>query len=145
MSQATRTVDVEVKPDVLFDVITDFESYPKYLGQLGMESNKVISRSDNEAQVRSTVIKMGKEIRYILHYSFDKPNRITWSFVSGDLMKDNQGSWELTPIPGGGTRAKYSIEVSFGWMVPKMIVNKLAETELPDMLNAFKIRAESID
>ena len=34
--------------------------------------------------------------------------------------------------------------MAFGLLVPKAIVNTLAETQLPKMLEAFKRRAESV-
>ncbi len=58
-------------------------------------------------------------------------------------MRQNQGSWLLEAQGDGRTRATYSIEMTFGPLVPRAVVNALVETSLPKMLSAFKTRAES--
>jgi len=57
-------------------------------------------------------------------------------------MRENRGSWDLQP-QGTQTLATYSIEMTFGPLVPKAIVNALVETSLPKMLESFKKRVES--
>ena len=64
--------------------------------------------------------------------------------VKGKLTKANDGSWTLEDLDGGRTRAEYQVEASFGWMVPKALIAKGIETQLPKMLDAFKTRAESL-
>ena len=68
---------------------------------------------------------------------------IRWTFVKGELMRDNHGSWTLEPTPDGKTRATYTIEVGVGPLVPRSIVNMLVDQSLPKLLEAFKKRAES--
>ena len=59
-------------------------------------------------------------------------------------MKDNHGSWLLESAGEGQTKATYTIEMSLGPLVPKSIVNAMAETQLPKMLESVKKRAESL-
>ncbi len=68
---------------------------------------------------------------------------MSWTFVEGEFMKDNKGSWVLEPDGEGKTKATYTVEMALGALVPKSIVNALVETSLPKMLEAFKRRAES--
>jgi ribosome-associated toxin RatA of RatAB toxin-antitoxin module len=144
MSQATLTVEVNVEPEQLFDVIVDFDKYSEFLSEIGMLSNRVLKQTDREAEVEASVKKMGFTETYTLRYQFERPSRVTWSLVKGKLTKDNKGGWDLQSIGPGRTRATYRIEASFGWMVPKALVMKGVETELPKLLDAFKKRAESL-
>jgi hypothetical protein len=73
----------------------------------------------------------------------ERPNRVSWTFVQGEVMKDNVGAWTLEAAGEGKTRATYSIEMRLGPLVPKAIVNTLVDASLPKMLEAFKKRAES--
>ena len=144
MSQATLTVEVDVAPEQLFDVIVDFDRYSEFLSEIGMLSNRVLRKSDRDAEVEASVKKMGFTETYTLRYEFERPKRVSWSLIKGKLTKDNKGGWELEAIGPGRTRANYRIEASFGWMVPKALVMKGIETELPKLLRAFKKRAESL-
>ncbi len=145
MPQVQRTIEVDVTPEQFYEVITDFASYPEYMDKLGMKSCRVISKSETGAEVQSKVKTMGLTEQYTLRYALDKPKKVSWTLLRGKLMKQNTGSWELQALDGGRTRAKYSIEASFGWMVPKSLVAKGIETQLPKMLAAFKNRAESLN
>ena len=144
MSQAIRTVEIAVSPEQFYDVLIDFERYSDYLGDIGLVENRVIHQSETAAEVESTVKKMGAKVQYTLSYKLSRPNKLEWSFVKGNMMKDNRGSWELEQTDSGHTRATYTIEVSFGWMVPKTIVSVLTEKELPGMLDSFRTRAETL-
>ena len=84
-----------------------------------------------------------KRIHYTLHMVEDRPRTVRWTFVKGELMKDNHGSWTLESLPDGKTRATYTIEVALGPLVPRSIVNALVDQTLPKMLEAFKKRVES--
>ena len=65
------------------------------------------------------------------------------AFVKGEMMKDNKGSWVLEEVSASQTKATYTLEMALGPLVPKAIVNTLAESQLPKMLEAFKARAEA--
>lgn len=140
---ATRTIDVEVEPEKLYDVITEFESYPEFLGGLGLVGVEVESRGDDEMVVTQRVKKLGKTVSYTLKYKLDRPHEVTWTFVRGQMMSHNTGSWTLEKTGEGKTRATYAIEVKFGMLVPKSLVKLMVSKELPQMLEAFKKRAES--
>jgi len=85
---------------------------------------------------------MGTVVTYTLRYSLQRPQRISWNFVEGQMMKDNRGSWEFTDLGDGRTRAHYQVEVRSGMLVPKSLVNAMVAKELPQMLEAFKKQAE---
>ena len=57
-------------------------------------------------------------------------------------MKSNEGSWKLEKISDDKTKAIYTVEVGFGWLVPKQIAEQLTKVNLPQTLAAFKERAE---
>lgn len=143
MSEAMLTMEAGVAPEKLFDVIVDFGSYPEFLTELGLVESKVLRQTETEAEIESKVKKMGFTDHYTLRYRFDRPKRISWSLIKGKLSKENKGSWDLEELDGGRTKATYRIEASFGWMVPKALVKKGIESELPKLLEAFKRRAES--
>jgi len=85
-----------------------------------------------------------REINSAVKMDLDPPNGLSWEFVEGDMMKKNSGSWALSPLDAHQTKAIYNIDISFGWLVPKPIVEQLTKAQLPEMLESFKKRAESL-
>jgi ribosome-associated toxin RatA of RatAB toxin-antitoxin module len=126
--------------DKLFAVIADYQSYPQFLPEV--KSIRISKRLGSEVDVHYE-IEVLKKIRYTLRLKEEPPNLISWTFVQGELMRDNRGRWLLEPAGEGKTKATYSIEMKLGPLVPKSIVNALVDSSLPKMLEAFKKRAES--
>jgi len=140
MPGATKAILIEAPIEKVFGIITDYEKYVEFLPEV--KRIQISARSGNQVEVQHEVA-MIKTVRYTLRLTEDKPSRVSWSLVKGELMRQNQGSWLLEAQGDGRTQATYSIEMTFGPLVPRAIVNALVETSLPKMLSAFKARAEA--
>jgi coenzyme Q-binding protein COQ10 len=141
MPGASRTVVINAPMEKVFSVITDYPGYIHFLPEL--KSIKVLERQGPEAKVQYEV-NVIKNIRYVLRMREEKPDKLSWTFVEGEVMKDNKGSWKLVAEGEGKTRATYSIEMAVGLFVPKSILNMLVDSGLPKMLDAFRRRAEGM-
>ncbi len=124
----------------VYSVIRDFESYPEFIPSTSKAKEKKVK----DAVHVDFAINIVKDIKYTLKFEIEEPHSISWELVSGDLMKKNSGSWSLKELSPTETEAVYSIDVDFGWLVPKMIIEKVTEVQLPETLNAFKTRAEEL-
>jgi ribosome-associated toxin RatA of RatAB toxin-antitoxin module len=140
MPAATRSIVIDVPPDRLFDVIVDYDRYAEFLPEVKEARSR--NRKGNEVDV-DYGIDLVKRIHYTLHHVEERPRTVRWTFVKGDVMRDNHGSWTLEGTPDGKTRATYTIEVGVGPLVPRSIVNMLVDQSLPKLLEAFKKRAEA--
>ena len=140
MAEAVRSIVINAPVEKVFDVITQYDRYGEFL----KEVKKVTSsnRKGNECDVNYEVDVI-KTIKYTVHMKETKPSKVEWSFVNGEFMKDNRGSWTLEDAGGGKTKATYAIEMKLGPLVPGSIVKALTENQLPKMLEAFKSRAET--
>ncbi|MGQ0507338.1 MAG: type II toxin-antitoxin system RatA family toxin [Myxococcaceae bacterium] len=143
MPGATKSITINAPAEKCFAVITDYGSYSQFLPEL--KTVKVLERKPTEAKVSYDVDFQIKRVKYTLHHREEGPNKMTWTFIEGDVMKDNRGGWTLEDAGGGQTRATYSVEVTLGGLipVPKALVNTLVEGSMPKMLEAFKKRIES--
>ena len=139
MPGATRSVIIDAPADRVFDIIVDYDRYAEFLPEV--KEARSADRRGNEVDVHYG-IDLVKRIHYTLHMVEERPRSVRWSFVRGELMRDNKGSWTLEPTPDGKTRATYTIEVGVGPLVPRSIVNMLVDQSLPKLLEAFKKRAE---
>lgn len=140
MPAAQRSIVIAKPLKEVFGVIRDYESYPEFLPEV--KAAHIAHRRGHEVHVQYE-IQMIRTIRYTLRQTEEPPNRISWTFVEGEVMRDNCGHWELEEAGEGKTRATYTIEVKLGPLVPKSIVDALVGGSLPKMLEAFKKRAES--
>lgn len=140
MAAATRSIVINAPVEKVWKTISDYDSYPQFLSEV--KKIHTSHRKGNEVQVHYEV-DVVKTIKYTLKMSEQPPSRVIWSFVEGEFMKDNHGSWELEPAGEGKTKATYTIEMKLGALVPGSIVKALVETNLPKMLEAFKKRAET--
>ncbi len=141
MAGASRTITFNATPEKCFGVICDYEKYVEFLPEV--RSVKVLERKPGEAKVAYDVDFGIKRVKYTLRHLEEGTQRLTWSFVEGEVMRDNKGSWVLEDAGGGQTRATYNIEVALGPLVPKAFINALVDTSLPKMLDAYKRRIES--
>ena len=103
MPAATRSIVIDVPPEKLFDVIVDYDRYPEFLPEVKEARSR--ERKGNAVDV-DYVADVVKRIRYTLHHEEERPRTVRWSFVRGELMRDNRGSWTLEPTPDGKTRYK---------------------------------------
>ena len=140
MPAATRSIVIDAPVEKVFRVVSDYDRYAEFLPEVKRVSTS--ERSGNEVKVHYEV-EVIKTIKYTLKMREEPPHRVTWSFVTGEVMKDNHGEWVLEPSGDAKTKATYTIEMALGPLVPKAIVKALVEGSLPKMLEAFKRRAEA--
>src|SRR2546423_9693632 len=140
MAGATRSIVISAPMEKVFSIITDYERYPEFLTEV--KRIRTANRRGNEVDVLYEA-EIVKTIKYTLRLKEEKPNKVSWSLIEGEFMKDNQGGWLLEDAGNGQTKATYNIDVALGALVPKTLVTALVDTQLPKMLEAFKKRVES--
>ncbi|MDP2599709.1 MAG: SRPBCC family protein [Deltaproteobacteria bacterium] len=137
----SQKILIKAPIETVFNSIVDFANYPKFLPEI--KSAKIDRRKDREIEV-SFKINLIKEINYTLKVELDPPSGVYWKLKKGDLMKSNEGSWELKAKGDTVTEAVYSIDVTFGLWVPNAITEALVAKNLPQTLKRFKKRAEGL-
>jgi hypothetical protein len=81
-------------------------------------------------------------VRYVFRAQYDRPRRIDFHRVSGDLRAE-EGAWLLSEAPGGsGTLVEYEMYLDPGFWVPQILVQRTLRTDLPEALSALKNRLE---
>lgn len=143
MAQASKTVTINVSPEKLFDVISDYEKYPEFLPEV--KKVKVEGGQGSIKEVTYTVDIKAKVINYTLKHTAERPAKLSWTMVKGEMMKGNDGAWTLKAGPQPGTtEATYTIDLKLSSLVPGFIERALAEQQLPGLLANFKARAEKL-
>ena len=145
MARESRIIEIQASPEIVFRVVKDVQAYPKFLGHLGMTDCTIDQDQGRTCIVTNHLKKLGASFSFTLKYEIDEAaKKLTWSLVKAPFMSKNDGSWELKDLGNGRTRATYTVEVKFGFLVPQAIVSVLVSSDLPALLEAFKKRAESL-
>ena len=140
MPAAQESIVINVPKEKFFEVITDFEKYPEFIPE--MKAAKVIEHKDNEYVVDFTV-SLIKKIDYRLKLVAYPYEKLEWNLVKG-FFKKNYGYWLIKELGPEQIEATYYVELEMGLLVPKKLLNELAQVGLPGMLKRFKERAESL-
>jgi len=135
-----RKLKIKAPIDIVFAVVRNFEAYPEFL-ETTLSAKERKGESGIEVDFEVEVVK---KIRYTLAIEEKAPDKVSWSLVSGELMKSNSGAWVLKSLDSETTEARYQIDIGFGWLVPKAIIEQVTKSQLPETLKAFKERAENL-
>ncbi len=145
MATVTREVLIDAPIDRFFDLVVDYERYPEFVP--GIRACRVRT-ANGEKHVEYELDLGVRRIRYVLRMTEERPTRVEWSLVSGEMMKRSDGSWRLA-AEGARTRALYSVDIQIARppLVPQLVVDRvgdeLTRIQLPRTLEAFKARAEA--
>ena len=142
MAKAQRTEVFDVCREKFYQAIVDYKNYPQFVD--GMRTVEVSEETPKGALVKFN-LSLIKEVSYTLKLSHDAPNEVSWSLVSGDMMKVNNGKWTLKDLGNNTTEVTYSLEVELKGFLPGlgMIEKTLVSTNIPLNMKAFAKRAMS--
>ena len=144
MAAVTQEIVFDRSPEQVFAVLVDYARYAEFVP--GIKACRVLpGQGDRSVEYE---LDLGiKRVKYVLSHVETRPLRITWSLVSGDLMKVSKGSWELTP-EGATTRGRYTVDIQISKppLIPQAVIDKVSDeltrVQLPKTLEAFKARVE---
>jgi ribosome-associated toxin RatA of RatAB toxin-antitoxin module len=144
MAVVTKQVLVDVPVERFYDVVVDYARYPEFVP--GIRRCRVRD-GGGEKQVEYELDLGIRRIKYVLRHEEQRPRRVSWSLVSGDMLKVSNGSWDLSE-EGRKTLAVYSVEIQIARppLVPQALVDRVSDeltrVQLPKTIEAFKARAE---
>jgi coenzyme Q-binding protein COQ10 len=144
MAAVTKEIVFDRPAEQVFAVLADYARYPEFVP--GIKGCRVLpGKGDRQVEYE---LDLGlKRIKYVLRHVEHPPTRITWSLVSGEMMKVSDGEWALT-AEGDATRARYTVDIQISKppLIPQSIIDKVSDeltrVQLPRTLEAFKARVE---
>lgn len=149
--------EVEVPPEVVFNVLVDFERYPEFMPYV--KESRVLSREgDSEVVTYARIAPpFVNERDYPLKVRMTRGIalngdvfRIDWtaspeaqSEVEGVVrVRLNEGSWLAEPLSGGKrTRLTYRLLTNPGGLIPDFVVNLSNTIAIPELFEAVKKRS----
>ena len=141
--QATEQLHVRASPEELFAIVTDFERYPEWAGDL-----KQVTVLDRDGDGRGTRVRyraaaFGRSTSYTLSYDYSSaPARLAWVQADGDITSRLDGQYEFE-ADDGGTRVTYHLEVDLKFPLPGFVKQRAAARIISTALRELQARAES--
>jgi hypothetical protein len=81
-------------------------------------------------------------VRYVFRAQYDRPHRMDFRRVSGDL-KEEEGTWLLTQTPdGSATVVEYEVYLNPGFWIPQFLVARSLRKDVPAVLSGLRDRLE---
>ena len=111
------SIDVKASAQQVFDVATDFDTYPEWNPSI---KNVEIKETDDEGRATKVWFEVDaklKTVRYTLEYDYSSaPESYSWELVEGDVKKIN-GSYVFDEFDDV-TEVTYEVELDPGFPVP---------------------------
>ena len=99
MPRVERSIVIDCKPEQVLSVVCDYAKYPEFLSDV---RKATVLKTEGNVQEVTHEIEVVKRIKYTLRHVVDGTN-MRWTLIKGDIMKRNDGGWELKPVEGGKT------------------------------------------
>ena len=129
-------------PRDLYEIVTDFEAYPRLFPEL--KAVRVLERRGPVVRVefRAEVVL---SVRYVLDLTCDpEALAVDWTFVEGEIVTDSVGSWRFTPV-ADGTKTDYRVSMAIKAPLPGFIIRRatdaLVSASIPGMFASIEREA----
>lgn len=123
MTEGTfQTLEVDASPELLYDVVADIAAYPEWA--TGVKEVEVLETGSQGEVLKARFLLEAfvKEIEYVLAYSHDRPNSLSWSSIESEDVKMLEGSYTFNAGDDDeGTEVVYALTVEPNFTVPGFI------------------------
>jgi hypothetical protein len=139
--QSTQSIVVDAPAADVMAVIADFPSYPQWVAA-AKQVDVLETGADGRARTVRFVLDAGSvKDDYTLQYSWEGDRAVSWSLVSSQLMKRQDGSYTLAE-GGGRTEVVYRITIDTKIPLLGMMKRKAEKVILDTALKELKKRVE---
>lgn len=138
-----RSIVIAAPARQVMSVIADLASYPEWVS--AAKSVEVLeSGPDGRARTARFVLDAGVvKDTYTLSYTWQPDDRaVSWTLVSGELQKAQEGRYELVEQPDGGTEVRYELTVDLTIPMIGMFKRKAEKVITDTALKELKKRVE---
>ena len=142
--KAKEQIRIDASVERCFATLVDFASYPEWAGDL-KEVTVVETDADNRAVVvEYRAAAMGRSTTYQLRYDYSAaPHRLGWELVEGDLPRELDGAYVLTPADGeAATDVVYELAIDLVYPIPGFVKRRAEGRIIKTALSELKARVE---
>ena len=139
--QSTQSIVVDAPAAEVMAVIADFGAYPQWVSAAKQVEVQQTGEDGRARRVRFVIDAGSVKDDYVLDYDWQGDRAVTWSLVSSQLMKRQDGSYRLTETDGR-TEVTYAITIDTKIPLLGMMKRKAEKVILDTALKELKKRVE---
>jgi uncharacterized membrane protein len=115
-----QTLEIDATPDDLYQVVADVANYPDWA--TGVKEVEVLESGTDGEVLKARFVLEGfiKEIEYVLAYTHDRPNSLSWTSIESDDVKMLEGSYTFHE-GDDSTEVVYGLTVETVFTIPGFI------------------------
>ena len=144
--QTTSDIVVDAEPAAIMDVVADFPAYPQWA--TGVKETEVLEVEESGRAKRVRFVLDATPIRdeYALAYDWEGAEQVSWHLdETGKMLRAMNGAYVLSPLPAGGTRVTYRLEVQVSIPLLGMLKRKAEKVIIDTALKGLKKRVERVE
>ena len=142
--QTTSSIVVDAEPAAVMEVIGDFPAYPEWAK--GVQEATVVQAGPEgwaeQVFFRLDVAPIKDE--YTLAYTWDGYDEVTWTLVSGKMLRALDGAYSLRDLGGGRTEVTYRLALDVSIPLIGMLKRKGEKILIDTALKGLKKRVEQL-
>jgi ribosome-associated toxin RatA of RatAB toxin-antitoxin module len=146
MTEGTfSTLEIDASPETLYDVAADVAAYPEWAS--GVKEVEILALDSDGRVDRARFVLEGfvKEIEYVLKYSHDRPNNLSWVAEESDDLEMLEGSYQFSKSDSEATEVVYSLTVEPKFIIPGFIRRQAEKQIVSSALRGLRKRVSSGD
>jgi len=140
--QSTQSITVEAPPADVMAVIADFPAYPQWVAAAKSVEVVEAGPADRARRVHFVLDAGAVKDDYVLDYTWEDDRKVSWTLVTGQMQKRQEGSYTLTETAPGTTQVTYAITIDLSIPMLGMIKRKAEKVILDTALKELKKRVE---
>lgn len=109
----SASADIEAPLERVWQIVEDVASAPGWQGGLDRLTVLESDQADRPTLIEAENDIKVRRIKTRVRFEYDGPTRLSWTQEKGD-MKSVVGSWQLTDLGDGRTRADYTLDIDPG-------------------------------
>ncbi len=142
--QTTSSIVIDAEPAAIMEVIGDFEAYPQWAK--GVQTAEVVKEGTEgwAEQVFFSLDVAPIKDEYTLAYEWDGYDEVTWTLVSGKMLRALDGAYTLRDLGNGSTEVTYRLALDVSIPLIGMLKRKGEKILIDTALKGLKKRVESL-
>jgi ribosome-associated toxin RatA of RatAB toxin-antitoxin module len=144
MSERTKSsIDIAAPPEAVLRVITDFEAYPQWAGEV--KEARIEERDDAGRATRAWYRMDAGALRdeHTLAYEYPSDAEVRWRLVASNMMRALDGSY-LVEATEAGSHVTYQLAVDVKLPMVGLLKRKVEKLIIDRALSGLKKRVEAI-
>ena len=144
MAERTKSsIDIAAPPEAVLRVITDFEAYPQWAGEV--KEARVEERDDAGRATRTWYRMDAGALRdeHTLAYEYPTDREVRWTLVSSNMLRALDGSYVVEGAEAG-SHVTYQLAVDVKLPMVGLLKRKVEKLIIDRALSGLKKRVEAI-